>query len=145
MRLFNNQHCLFRYVEMARVTGVPMEYLLQKGTKRGMRSNAGEVQQVTSARTLHMFTLECRRPKREGCLHDSEKGGSVARVYNWNPKTGHDSYDDGVPRLFLSPPATFLTSSLDLQFVCKCSFFLHVQGPCVWIRAPATNKKWQFS
>eukprot|EP00434_Breviolum_minutum_P042543 symbB.v1.2.037870.t1/scaffold5715.1/size24294/1 len=31
MRLFNNQHCLFRYVEMARVTGVPMEYLLQKG------------------------------------------------------------------------------------------------------------------
>lgn len=47
--------------------------------------------------------------------------------------------------ILLSPPATFLTSSLDLQFVCKCSFFLHVQGPCVWIRAPATNKKWQFS
>ena len=31
MRLFHNQHCLFRYVEMARVTGVPMEYLLNKG------------------------------------------------------------------------------------------------------------------
>lgn len=104
MRLFNNQHCLFRYVEMARVTGVPMEYLLQKGTKRGMRSNAGEVQQVASARTLNMFTLECRRPKREGCLHDSEKGGSVARVYSWNPKIGPDSYhsyDDGVPRFGL--------------------------------------------
>ncbi|CAE8679199.1 unnamed protein product [Polarella glacialis] len=31
MRLFEAQHCLFRYVEMARVTGVPMEYLLTRG------------------------------------------------------------------------------------------------------------------
>lgn len=117
MRLFNNQHCLFRYVEMARVTGVPMEYLLQKGTKRGTRFNVDEVQQVASGRTLHMFTLECRRPKREGCLHDSEKGRSVARVYNGNPKIGHDSYD-GLPRFGLEEchisfsGCNFLTSSL---------------------------------
>lgn len=31
MRLFSVQHILFRYVEMARVTGVPMEYLLTRG------------------------------------------------------------------------------------------------------------------
>ncbi|CAJ1379678.1 unnamed protein product [Effrenium voratum] len=31
MQLFYQQHCLFRYVEMARVTGVPMEYLLTRG------------------------------------------------------------------------------------------------------------------
>ena len=31
MKLFNAQHCLFRYIEMARVTGVPMEYLLTRG------------------------------------------------------------------------------------------------------------------
>lgn len=31
LRLFHKQQCLFRFVEMARVTGVPMEYLLQRG------------------------------------------------------------------------------------------------------------------
>jgi len=31
MRLFDSQQCLFRYVEMARVTGVPIEYLLTRG------------------------------------------------------------------------------------------------------------------
>eukprot|EP00930_Biecheleria_cincta_P046658 TRINITY_DN32204_c0_g1_i1.p1 TRINITY_DN32204_c0_g1~~TRINITY_DN32204_c0_g1_i1.p1 ORF type:complete len:1167 (-),score=199.65 TRINITY_DN32204_c0_g1_i1:258-3758(-) len=31
MRLFSVHHILFRYVEMARVTGVPMEYLLTRG------------------------------------------------------------------------------------------------------------------
>eukprot|EP00929_Paragymnodinium_shiwhaense_P022548 TRINITY_DN14374_c0_g1_i12.p1 TRINITY_DN14374_c0_g1~~TRINITY_DN14374_c0_g1_i12.p1 ORF type:complete len:654 (+),score=142.80 TRINITY_DN14374_c0_g1_i12:929-2890(+) len=31
LQLFNQQFCLFRYVEMARVTGVPMEYLLTRG------------------------------------------------------------------------------------------------------------------
>jgi len=31
LRLFDLQHCLFRYVEMARVTGVPMEWLLTRG------------------------------------------------------------------------------------------------------------------
>merc|ERR1719310_2204161 len=30
LQLFEKQFCLFRYVEMARVTGVPMDYLLTR-------------------------------------------------------------------------------------------------------------------
>eukprot|EP00913_Durusdinium_trenchii_P025666 g24089.t1 len=88
LRLFSNQHCLFRYVEMARVTGVPMEFLLTRGQSVKVLSML-----LRKARAFGYVLPPSSRPSsglEEGS--NTYEGGAVLE-----PETGY--YDEPVVTL----------------------------------------------
>lgn len=84
LRLFDSLQCLFRYVEMARVTGVPMEYLLERGQSIKVFSML-----LRQARA-HGYVLP--PPARGGAADESYEGGAV-----FEPLAGF--YDEAIVTL----------------------------------------------